>query len=211
MSWEEAIRAVLFSSEGDNIVSASQDKTIKIWPTIDDIDFEYHNTFIKNIKDSHIEDIREFQLPSFFTKHKNDRGFYDYPRINHNLTPLHVLCYEKDLDNLKKLLDILIYNKIFIPPFRDSYDKTVFDIAGENKFMLTLLLAYYSNKNIKTRISDKLTAEYTIALPNFVKNKIEGLGKFMDQQLENAVVYNLKSEDISQDLITSEFPDEVII
>lgn len=47
------------------------DKTIKIWPSIDDIDFEYHNTFIKNIKDTDEADIKEFCLPSFILKNKN--------------------------------------------------------------------------------------------------------------------------------------------
>ena len=83
-------------------------------------------------------------MPSPFIKYKNYRGSYNYLRIKYELTPLHVLCYDKHLESLKRLCIILINNKVFIPPRKDSFRNTVFDISKENKFILTILLKYNS-------------------------------------------------------------------
>jgi len=104
---KSGVRCVVFSNDADFLVSGSMDNTVKIWPAMDDIDFEYHNTFIKNIKNTPFKEIKEFPLPQFIAKYKNSSGSYNYPRIRYNLTPLHVLCYDKDLDNLKNYFKFL--------------------------------------------------------------------------------------------------------
>jgi hypothetical protein len=56
------------------------------------------------------------------------------------MTPIHVLYNDKDLDNLSRLLKIFTKYNIYIPPFKDAFGLTPFDIAKKNKFILTNLL-----------------------------------------------------------------------
>ena len=60
------------------------------------------------------------------------------------------MCQKGNFDNLQKILLFFMKHKIYIPPLADEIEnKSVFDIALNDKFILTALLEYYNDKNFQ--------------------------------------------------------------
>ena len=105
-----------------------------------------------------------------------------------DLTILHFFCYLDESKPVEFLTNLLIANKIFIPPSVDYLGKTALEISikNNNSTILNSLLQYYSHEDIAPLSFQSCSISYTKILPDLLDLKVNGLADFLNSRIFKA-------------------------
>ena len=188
------INCVIANQEGTLIAIALIDKILIISNCLPYFDFIEIMNFLNVMKNSSTVKNIEGEDSKFImnlNKTYLSEGGTDILRkiLPLEMTLIHFLCYLDDAKTLQPLLQHAIENEIYIPPIKDKFGLSPFDILinNGNSTLLENVVKYYSHENIAPLSFQTCADIFTEVVPPLLHLKIPDIDRFLDSRIFDCI------------------------